>query len=595
MLFVERARQWRGRRRFIAHVDGAWRDVSWEEYYQAAREIGLGLRALGVEPGDKICLLSDSRLEWAYCDVGIFCLGAVPVPIYATLTAEQTAYIIEHCGAPVAIVENLRQLAKLRQVWDRLPELRHVVVIDGLPAPVLGERERELALGELRRRGAARLESHPTELEDLAAAIRPDDPFTIIYTSGTTGTPKGVLSTHANYMSMIDMAMQHAPIRDDDVDLLILPMAHAYARLEHLAGIAAGCVTGFARNLSTVLEDLQVVRPTVLFSVPRIYEKAYARILAKAEASPALKRKLFYWSLAIGREVSRHRQQGLPLPVLLRLKYALAERLVFDKVKAGFGGRMRVAVSAASAISREILEFFHACGLLILEGYGMTETSTASHINPIDAYRFGTVGKPLPGVEQRIAEDGEVLVRGPNIMREYYRMPEETAETLKDGWLHTGDIGSIDADGYLTLTDRKTAMFKTSGGKWIAPSPLENELRADPRISQAIVCGARRKHVAALLTLNRDEVIGWAQQRGLATSDWGALVRQSEVRDMVQGIVDRANARLAHFETIKKFALLETDFSIETGELTPSLKVRRKGVESKYAEVIDGLYDERYE
>jgi long-chain acyl-CoA synthetase len=429
----------------------------------------------------------------------------------------------------------------------------------------------------------------------MARAIKPEDPFTIIYTSGTTGVPKGVLTTHANYIAMIDMGLQITKVLEDDVDLLLLPLAHAYARLEHLAGIAAGLQTGFARSISTVVEDLLVVRPTLLFSVPRIYEKAYARILAKAEASPPLQRKLFHWSLEVGREVSRHQQQGRPLPRGLRLKYALAERLVFNKVKAAFGGRMRVAVSAASAISREILEFFHACGLLILEGYGMTETSTASHINPIDAYRFGTVGQPLPGVEQRIAEDGEVLVRGPNIMREYYRMPEETAETLKDGWLHTGDIGTVDADGYLTLTDRKTAMFKTSGGKWIAPTPVENELKTDPRVSQAIVCGARRKHVVALITLNRDEVVSWARKRGLPADDWGVLVRSSDVQHMVQRIVDRANAKLAQFETVKKFALLEQDFSIESGELTPSLKVRRKGVETKYAEMIDGLYDEVYD
>jgi long-chain acyl-CoA synthetase len=590
-LFIQRAKAFQGRQRFIAYIDGSWKNISWDEYYQAAREIGLGLRSLGVGKGDRVCLLSNSRLEWVYCDVGIFCLGAIPVPIYATLTADQSAYIINHCEAAVLFVENLEGLEKVRQTWGQLGHLKHVVVIEGLRD---NEGEREMSLEALRRRGREYVAGHETEFEEMALAIRPEDPFTIIYTSGTTGVPKGVLTTHANYMAMIEMVLHVAPLEDDDFDLLILPLAHAYARLEHLAGIAAGFVTAFARSLTTVVEDLQVVRPTMFFSVPRIYEKAYAKILSKAEAGSPLKKKIFYWSLGVGRQVSRCHQAKRPVPPLLRAKYAIAQRLVFGKVKEVFGGRMRFAVSGASAISREILEFFHACGLVILEGYGMTETSTCSHLNAFLDYRFGTVGRPLPGVEQRIAEDGEVLVRGPNIMREYYKMPEESAETLQDGWLHTGDIGVIDADGYLKLTDRKKALFKTSGGKYVAPSPIENALRADPRISQALVVGDRRKYCVALFTLNKDELLQWAKDRGLPTEDWNALVHSPEVTSAIQELIDRANRPLASFETIKKFAILEDDFTIEGGELTPTLKVKRKVVETHYAKVLDSLYDEVY-
>ena len=573
--------------RYMVPGDHGYTPVTYRQVGDAAREIGLGLMALGLSRGDRVAILATTRLEWCLADIGSTLGGFVTVPIYPSNLPDQVEYILAHSRARAVFVEDESQYNKVAGVRSRLPHLSSVVTMAG---GVEGK-EGATTLSALRERGKAHGSGNPGALEARAEEILPTDDLTIIYTSGTTGPPKGVVTRHSNYAFNVTSALEAVNVPRGSMFLQFLPLAHSLGRLEHFLAFDAMAVSSFARSLQTVAEDLAAVRPEIMVSVPRLYEKFYARVLAKVEEDGGLKKAIFEWALGVGREASRCRQQGGEPRGLLALKNGIADRLVFGKIRARMGGRLRFFISGGAPLSREIAEFLHAIGVLILEGYGLTETSTVTTVNRLERYKFGTVGKALPGTEIRIAADGEILVRGPHIFREYFNDPAATREAIDpDGWLHTGDIGALDEEGFLRITDRKKDIIVTSGGKNIAPQNLENLLKNDRYISQAFVFGDRKKYLTALLTLAPEEIVAWATKQGIADRSVEALAKHPEVLQLMRERVDEVNRGLASFEQVKKFAVLGTDFSQETGELTPTLKVRRKVVVEKYGRILDDLY-----
>jgi long-chain acyl-CoA synthetase len=543
--------------------------------------------ALGLSRGDRVAILSTTRLEWCLADIGSTLGGFVTVPIYPSNLPDQVEYILAHSRARAVFVEDEQQYNKVAGVRSRLPHLSSVVMmtggVEGKGGPT--------TISALRERGKAHGSSNPGVLEARAEEILPTDDLTIIYTSGTTGPPKGVVTRHSNYAFNVTSALEAVNVPRGSMFLQFLPLAHSLGRLEHFLAFDAMAVSSFARSLLTVAEDLASVRPEIMVSVPRLYEKFYARVLAKVEEDGGLKKAIFEWALGVGREVSRCRQRGEEPGGILALKNKIADRLVFQKIRARMGGRLRFFISGGAPLSREIAEFLHAIGVLILEGYGLTETSTVTTVNRLERYKFGTVGKALPGTEIRIAADGEILVRGAHIFREYFNDPAATREAIEpDGWFHTGDIGALDEEGFLRITDRKKDIIVTSGGKNIAPQNLENHLKNDRYVSQAFVFGDRKKYLTALLTLAPEEIVPWAVRQGIPDRSIEALAKHPEVLQLMRERVDGVNRGLASFEQVKKFAVLGTDFSQETGELTPTLKVRRKVVIEKYGRILDNLY-----
>jgi long-chain acyl-CoA synthetase len=535
-----------------------------------------------------VAILSGTRLEWCLADMGGILGGFVTVPIYPSNLPDQVEYILAHSRARAVFVEDEPQYNKVAGVRSRLPELSALVMMTGSAEGKAGT----TTLDALRAGGRDFGASNPGALDARGEEIHPEDDLTIIYTSGTTGPPKGVVTRHSNYAFIVTSALEAVHIPRGSVFLQFLPLAHSLGRLEHFLSFDAMAVSAFARSLQTVAEDLGTVRPEIMVSVPRLYEKFYARVLAKVEEDGGLKKVIFQWALGVGREASRCRQRGEEIAGPLAWKNAVAERLVFRKIRERMGGRLRFFISGGAPLSREIAEFLHAMGVLILEGYGLTETSTVTTVNRLERYKFGTVGKALPGAELRIAADGEILVRGPHIFREYFNDPAATREAIDaDGWLHTGDIGTLDEEGFLRITDRKKDIIVTSGGKNIAPQNVENLLKNDPLVSQAFVYGDRRKYLTALITLSPEEIGNWAAQKGIPEKDLEALSKRPEVERLMQDWVEEVNRGLAPFEQVKKFVLLGKDFSQETGELTPTLKVRRKVVIETYGRLLDALYE----
>ncbi len=566
---------------------GQWVEISWRQYEEIVRETALGLLALGLQQGEAVALFSQSRGEWVHCDFGILSAGCVTVPIYPTYPADHVVYIVNDSEAKILIVEDQVQLDKARQVLGKMDRLERMVLIDGDPGgdPFVMSLERLRALG---REKASELGAH---LEARKRAIRPEDLATIVYTSGTTGPPKGVMQTHGNHAAMLRSVSQRTAVSEGDTDLLFLPLAHTYARLESYVGVYFGLTTAFAENIDKVPENLREVSPTFIYSVPRVFERVYARIQAQIAAAPPLRQKIFRWALGVGRRVSQRQQAKRPVPLGLQLKRRVAEALVFHKIHQALGGRLRFCVSGGAPLSREIAAFFHAVGILILEGYGLTECCPVLTANDPEHFKFGTVGRAVPGVELRIARDGEILARGPNIAKGYLKKPEATAEAFDaDGWFHTGDIGMIDQDGFLTITDRKKDLIVTAGGINVAPQLVENLLKTHPLISQAMVYGDRRPYPVALIALNPEELARWAKGHGLDATDLAAAARDEEVRRVVARIVEEKNATLASYAQVKKFAIVPADFTQDSGELTPTLKVKRKVVAEKYRDLIESLY-----
>ncbi len=568
--------------------DDAWHDVTYTELDQIVREIALGLIDLGIGSGERVCILANTRPDWSYADLAATSVGAVVVPIYQTNSPEECHWVVSDSDACAIVCEDASQLAKIAAIRDRLPGLRTIVVID---PPSTEDTTPEIAAleaitwDEVRARG--REHRSPEELDARRAAVRPEDPFTFIYTSGTTGPPKGCVLTHGNYRAIIDMVEQRASLQSDagDVVYLYLPLAHSFALLLQLLVFDLGVTLAyFGGDTKQIIGELAEVKPTYLPSVPRIFEKIYTLVSANYADSDELAN-----AVRVGVEVRECQLAGRPIPDELQGPFEEAEEGLFKNVRAAFGGRVREAVSGAAPIAKEILEFFYACGVPVMEGYGMTETATAATACSPEAHRFGSVGKPFPGVEVAIADDGELLIKGPNIFQGYHNRAEETFGAIEDGWLHTGDLGRIDEDGFVYIVGRKKDIIITAGGKNLTPANIENDLKQCRWISQAVMHGDQRPYPVALVTLDEEEIAGYASEHNLP-SDIPSLAREPSVQALIQEALDRANAKYAQVEQVKKFAILDHDLSQETGELTPTLKVKRNVVNDKYANVLDSLY-----
>ncbi|MEU0071649.1 AMP-binding protein [Streptomyces sp. NPDC006332] len=572
-----------------------WKSLSWAQAAERVYAVAAGLIELGVQPEQRVALASSTRVEWILVDLGIMCAGAATTTVYPQTNADESAFILSDSDSRVLIAENAAQLAKAVEKRAELPDLTHVVVID--PAGV-ETADWILTLDELEKRGAARLEKDPDLIKERVGAITKDQLATLIYTSGTTGRPKGVRLPHDNWAYMAKATAATGLISAEDVQYLWLPLAHVFGKVLTSGQIEVGHVTAVDGRVDKIIENLPVVEPTYMAAVPRIFEKVYNGIAAKARAGGGAKYKIFQWASEVAREYAKaaqdnFRRTGSPsVPFGLGAKHKVADALVFAKIREAFGGNLRACVSGSAALAPEIGYFFAGAGIHILEGYGLTESSAASFVNPGEAYRTGTVGKPLPGTEVRIADDGEILLRGPGIMEGYHGLPEKTAEVLEsDGWFHTGDIGELSPDGYLKITDRKKDLIKTSGGKYIAPAEVEGQFKAVcPYVSNILVHGADRNFCTALIALDEVSILDWAKENGLEGKSYADVVAAPATVSMVEGYVKELNAGLQRWQTIKKFRLLPRDLDVEHGEITPSLKLKRPVVEREYKHLIDEMY-----
>ncbi|WP_405816747.1 AMP-dependent synthetase/ligase [Streptomyces sp. NBC_01390] len=572
-----------------------WKSLTWAQAAERVYAIAAGLIELGVEPEQRVALASATRVEWILGDLGIMCAGAATTTVYPQTNADESAFILADSASKVLIAEDAAQLAKAQEKRADLPELTHVVVID--PAGVESG-EGVLTLAELEKRGAAYLEEHPNLIKERVGAITKDQLATLIYTSGTTGRPKGVRLPHDNWAYMAKATAATGLISADDVQYLWLPLAHVFGKVLTSGQIEVGHVTAVDGRVDKIIENLPVVEPTYMAAVPRIFEKVYNGVAAKARAGGSAKYKIFQWASEVAREYAKASQDNFrrtgtaSVPFGLAAKHKVADALVFSKIREAFGGNLRACVSGSAALAPEIGFFFSGVGIHILEGYGLTESSAASFVNPGEAYRTGTVGKPLPGTEVRIADDGEILLRGPGIMEGYHGLPEKTAEVLEsDGWFHTGDIGELSPDGYLRITDRKKDLIKTSGGKYIAPAEVEGQFKAVcPYVSNILVHGADRNFCTALIALDEPSILGWAKDNGLDGKSYAEVVAAPATVALIEGYVKELNGGLQRWQTIKKFRLLPRDLDVEHGEITPSLKLKRPVVEREYKHLIDEMY-----
>jgi long-chain acyl-CoA synthetase len=574
--------------------DGTWHDVSYVELADIVQDIGLGLIDLGIQAGERLCILSNTRPEWSYMDMAATSAGAVVVPIYQTNSPEECLWVISDSGACAVVCEDDEQLAKIAAIHDSVPDLRTVIVMEtGSSASTSngssgGEYPFEvITLEQVRERGRER---SPDELDARRAGVRPEDPFTFIYTSGTTGPPKGCVLTHGNYRAIINMISEAGEITEDEIIYLYLPLAHSYALLIQLAVFdLGGTLAYFGGDTKQIVPELLEVKPTYLPSVPRVFEKIYTLAHGAIEAQPPEERERAQAAIELGMKVRDMMSRGESVPEELQAPFEEADEQLFKNVRAIFGGDVRHATSGAAPIAREILEFFWACGVPVLEGYGMTETATAATTSTVENHRFGTVGRALPGVEIKIAEDGEILIKGANIFHGYHNQASTSFGAVENGWLHTGDLGSLDEDGYLSITGRKKDIIITAGGKNLTPANIENDLKQCRWISQAVMHGDQRPYPVVLITLDEEEIPTFAREQGLP-EDIPSLSREPAVHALIQKEIDRANSKYAQVEQVKKFAILDHDLSQPTGELTPTLKVKRNVVNERYAALFDALY-----
>ncbi|GAA1626835.1 AMP-dependent synthetase/ligase [Kribbella alba] len=589
-MFLDRVAATPNREAFRYPVGSEWKSVTWQETDELVRRRAAGLVALGIEPEQRVGIAASTRLEWAECFLAAVLAAAATTTIYPTTMGGDVAYIVADAEVQLVFAEDASQVDKLREHKSETPSLRKVVLIDGEP----DERDGDwvISLAALDDLGAKYLDEHPEAIDERVAQLKPEHLCTLVYTSGTTGRPKGVRLPHSVWTYEGAAVEGIRVLSPDDLQLLWLPLSHVFGQVLLAVQLQLGFATAIDGRVDKIVENAAAVQPTFMAAAPRVFEKAHARIVTMMEAEGGVKAKLFHWAFGIGEQVSKLRQQGKEPSGVLAAQYGLADKLVLSKIRARFGGRIRFFVSGSAALDKHLAEWFHAAGLLILEGYGLSETAAGSTLNRPNQYRLGSVGPVFPAAEFKIADDGEILIKGPGVMSGYHNLPEQTAEVIDaDGWFHTGDIGHFE-DEFLFITDRKKDLFKTSGGKYVAPQVIEGRFKMIcPYASQFLVHGNQRNFVSALVTLDPEAIQGWAKQNGLDGRSYAEIVTSEQARQMVQGYVDELNAGLNRWETIKKFTILERDLTVESGEMTPSLKLKRKHVETTYGDLLDKMYE----
>lgn len=592
-VFKNRADKYKQRVAVEKKLNGKWEKVTWNEYYDRARAVGLGLYSLGIKKGDMVAVLSENRLEWVFTDMGTLGIGAVVIPVYTTLVAEEVKYIIENSGSKVLFVENRMQLEKALSFVDEVDSLEKIIVFNKKDAA--SSHPAVMSFDELIAAGKENIEK-PALFETLAADVAPDDLATIVYTSGTTGVPKGAMITHKNIMAVINSLDGIEPkfAYDTDQTVPLLPLSHVFERVAgHFYGMYVGLTASYAESIDTFVVDVKEKRPTVVLAVPRVCEKVYQRILGQVEEQDEWKQKMFHWGYKVGLAISELREKKKPIPLVLGLKYKLAYTLIFKKLADALGGRVRWMTASGAPTSRDIVLFFNASGITVIEGYGMTETCAPATMSNLNDYKIGTVGKPIPNVEVKIADDGEILIKGDNVFAGYWKMEKETKNSFTDdGYFMSGDIGRFDEDGFLTITDRKKDLIITSGGKNIAPQKIEGIFKFDPLFTQFIVVGERKKFLSALININLEQAQRIAAQQNITFSKPEDLLDNKEFLKIIDAHVAEKNKQLARYETIKKYRIIRNEFSQEGGELTPSLKMKRNVIYEKYTDLIDEMYED---
>lgn len=585
-LFLNTVKSFRKDDLMLYKKEGEYVFLSTQDFENKVKWFSLGLRDLGLNPGDKLIILSENRPEWVMTDLATQCVGGTSVPIYTSLVSEQIKYIVDDSDAKFVVFSCPELGDKVEAVKSQLPKVAHFITLEPESSPGV------LTFDQIVEKGKEIDSENPGNFEKMALEVSPNDVASIIYTSGTTGVPKGVMLSHRNFVSNVKSSAEVIDFSHKDKVLSFLPLSHSLERMVTFTYLYRGCSIAYAESIDTVAENLLEIKPQIMVSVPRVFEKIYAKVMDNVLSGSPLKRKIFFWALKVGKEYGEKRLNEKTVPKLLQFKKNLAHKLVFSKILVRTGGKVRFFISGGAPLSKDIAEFFYAIGLVVMEGYGLTETSPVISVNRYDHIKFGTVGPPIPGVEVKIAEDGEILVRGPNVMKGYYKMEEETRETIKEGWLYTGDIGYIDEDGFLVITDRKKDIIVTAGGKNVAPQPIENLLKTNPYISNAVILGDRRKFMSALIVPNFEKLEEYAKNNMIPFKDKQELIKNEQIVMFIETEIGRFTPHLASYEKIKKIALLDREFEIAEGEITPTLKVKRNIVEKKYKDVIDRIYSD---
>jgi long-chain acyl-CoA synthetase len=570
-------------------VEGKYVPISYDEFKEQTDSLAYGLASLGVKAEDRVAIISENRPEWVYSDMAILSLGAIDVPLYPSLTAESVEFIMNNSESKGIIVSNKFQLTKFQKIKNNCKSVEFIIILNEKDFD--SSVDKLFTFKQVQELGKKHRKENPDLLKDSIEKVKPGDTCTIIYTSGTTGEPKGVVLTHNNILSNVKAALQCFPITKDDVFLSFLPLCHIFERMAgYYTAFSSGGTICYAESIETVAQNLIEIKPTIMTTVPRLFERIHSKIIKNVESQPEKKQKIFNWAIEVGKQYAKAKKQK-KISLALAAKHKIADKLVFGKLRDRTGGRLRFFISGGAALSKDLGEFFEAVGILIIEGYGLTESSPVITANRLDDYKFGTVGKPFPGVEVKIASDGEILAKGPNIMQGYYKNPKETEATIKDGWLYTGDIGEFDSEGFLKITDRKKHLFKTSAGKYIAPTPIENLFLASKYIDQFVLVGDRRMFLTALIVPDFEALKEYADTHNIKYNDVIDLTKDEKIYKLLETELNQMQRTLANYERVRKFALLDRPFTIETGEITPSMKIRRKYIEERYGELIEKMYE----
>ena len=590
-VFRNRVNKYGNRLAVEKKMNGKWESATWNEYYDRARAIGLGLYSLGVRKGEMVSILADNRLEWIYTDMGALGIGACIIPIYPTLPSDEIEYIINNSESKVILTENKAQLKKVLEVLDKCPSIEKIIVMEDMDA--VGH-PKVMSFKDLMELGRKKYAEDSSLFEKLSKEVTADDLATLVYTSGTTGLPKGAMISHGNVWWIVQSldAVQPPFANDQDVLVAFLPLSHVFQRIPgHFYAMHRGITVSYAQSIDTLLADFEEKRPTMILAVPRVCEKVYQKIITQVKEQSPFKQKVFHWGQEVGNQISQLREKHKRIPLFLQLKYKIVYAIIFKKLQDKLGGRLKWMTAAGAPTAPEIIRFFNAAGITVIQGYGMTETTAPASIQSLADFRIGTTGKPMPGQDIKIAEDGEILIKGGNVMKGYWKLPNETKEVFTpDGYLMSGDIGKFDEEGNLLITDRKKDLLITSGGKNIAPQRIEGIFKSDPLFTQFIVIGERKKYLTGLCNINLEEVERFAKEEGISYGKPLDLLDNQKILDMIQKHVDECNTHLAKYESIKSIRIVKNDFSQEGGELTPSLKLKRKIVLQKYNDLIDDMY-----